>query len=317
MTQKHRHQRGTQHLSALSPEAQLAQEEQTRIQRLKSKIYLSDEEPEEHEEDSPPPASSSSLLTLKFMKKGAGPAASDSDQQDSGDGEDISDHDSQEDSDDEILLGQRSFSSVSKDKQSWKEQIKENNFTKENVKELSSKPVLLKNDSAIQFQRSLVAEAFQHDKGVISDALEFASEKLSVAANEVAKPFVDATLVGWGSWGGHGISEEKLKRKRPFLIPNPNLQDREGVDPSKRKDARLPHVIIREKRDPKQTERKYLLSRLPYPYDNEAQFNAASYLIPVGKEWNPTSTLQKKIAPRISQNLNGLVIKPLPLKRKG
>ena len=256
------------------------------------------------------------------MKRGAC-AVSSTNSEYSSNEEDTSDQDATNDEEEEgersdvEILGQRSFSSSSKAQNTFKKQSNENVLVQEDLKKASLRPVLLKKDATLQLQRSLVAEAFQSDKGLISEEAEFASEKLSIATNETAKPLMDATLVGWGSWGGHGISEDKSKRKRPFLVPNSNVYEREGVDPSKRKDARLPHVIIREKRGSKQAELKYQLDRLPYPYDNETQFNAANYLMPVGKEWNPASILQKKIAPRISQNLNGLVIKPIPLKRKG
>lgn len=51
----------------------------------------------------------------------------------------------------------------------------------------------------------------------------------------------DLTLPGWGSWGGIGIAPKKnvvVKKAKPG----------QGVNEDKRKDAKLKHVIINEKR---------------------------------------------------------------------
>lgn len=407
MTQKHQRRHNTQHLDTISPEALLAKEEHARIQKLRSKVYLSSEEDDEEEdqedkkitedsEDLP----KSSLLSLKFMKRKSislehGSSDSDVDTDDLNEEESDNERneeqsDIEEEDSEDIILGKRSFKNSliekgietsitfqddistaitnlkdnflikkiqkednlvnslkrenefdgvlskksetmdfnkSKDNSNFKNVRKDSESSKridlKRKNDASSlefkREVLLKPEVTIQLQRSLVAEAFENDVGVVTcpnlEELDFAAEKATVSTSELPQPFIDTTLIGWGSWAGCGISAEK-KKKVPRLIPNPDINARTGVLHSNRKDALLPNVIIREKKGSKQAERKYQLDRIPYPYDNEIQFNAANYLVPVGKEWNPESIMQKMISPRISQELKGKIIKPISYKKK-
>lgn len=53
---------------------------------------------------------------------------------------------------------------------------------------------------------------------------------------------VDLTLPGWGSWAGHGSKPPQKLQKRIVKKAPPSEQ---------REDEKLPHVIIRQKRDKK------------------------------------------------------------------
>jgi U3 small nucleolar RNA-associated protein 14 len=94
----------------------------------------------------------------------------------------------------------------------------------------SAAPILLTN-------HDLVKKAFAGDE-VVED---FEQEKQEVIEDEGDK-IVDNTLPGWGSWAGDGISKKQQKRQKRFLTKV------EGVKPEQRKDAKLGHVIINEKR---------------------------------------------------------------------
>ncbi|KAI1320940.1 hypothetical protein EDD11_009263 [Mortierella claussenii] len=144
-------------------------------------------------------------------------------------------------------------------------------------------------------QRDLVARAFANDN-VVS---EFEKEKLETMEADKPKD-VDMTLPGWGSWAGKGAKKKKnvvLKKAQPG----------EGVDVNKRKDAKLTHVIINEKRDKKAA--AYAVTSIPHPFKTWAQYEQ-SLRAPVGKEWNTNATFQKMTLPRITTKL-GKIIDPL------
>ncbi|KAF9426843.1 hypothetical protein BGZ76_002568 [Entomortierella beljakovae] len=144
-------------------------------------------------------------------------------------------------------------------------------------------------------QRELVARAFANDN-VVS---EFEKEKMEIMEAEKPKD-VDMTLPGWGSWAGKGA-----KKKKNVVIKK--AQPGDGVDISKRKDAKLSHVIINERRDKKAA--GYAVTKVPHPFKTWAQYEQ-SLRAPVGKEWNTNSTFQKMTLPRITTKL-GKIIDPL------
>ncbi|RUP47697.1 Utp14 protein-domain-containing protein [Jimgerdemannia flammicorona] len=157
-------------------------------------------------------------------------------------------------------------------------------------------PKMVHAKNALAFsQRELVARAFANDNVVE----EFEEEKRQ-AMEEDAPKEVDLTLPGWGAWSGKGIVDKKnVVVKKP--LPG------EGVEASKRQDAKLKHVIINEKRVKKAT--KYQITTLPYPFQTREQYEN-SLRAPVGKEWNTTATFQKMVLPRVTTKL-GKVIDPL------
>ncbi|KAJ5934287.1 hypothetical protein N7466_003834 [Penicillium verhagenii] len=154
-------------------------------------------------------------------------------------------------------------------------------------------PVLLKN-------HDLVKRAFAGDE-VVED---FEQEKMDTVADEGDK-VVDNTLDGWGSWAGDGVSKKAQKNKKRFLTTE------KGVNPEKRKDAKLARVIINEKRVKKNI--KYMASQLPHQYETKAQYER-SLRMPLGPEWSTKETFQSGTKPRVIVKQG--IIKPMekPMK---
>jgi U3 small nucleolar RNA-associated protein 14 len=130
---------------------------------------------------------------------------------------------------------------------------------------------------------------------------EFEREK-EQEIDEDAPKETDVTLPGWGSWAGAGM-ESKRPKRRFLLPPKPD-----AVDPSKRQDKKLKHVIISEKKDKKFVE-NYQVSKVPFPYQSKDQFEAMTRQ-PIGKEWSTARTFSQNVKPRIIVP-GGLIIDPL------
>ncbi|KAI9261578.1 small-subunit processome [Phascolomyces articulosus] len=141
-------------------------------------------------------------------------------------------------------------------------------------------------------QKDLVARAFAND----NVTQEFELEK-AATIKEQGDQTEDLTLPGWGSWGGKGMKKKK----------NKVMKTTKGIDPLKRKDAKLMNVIINEKRNKKIE--KYEITQVPYPFQTMEQYER-SLRAPVGKEWNTRDTFQKATKPRVLTKL-GTVINPL------
>ncbi|EON66884.1 hypothetical protein W97_06287 [Coniosporium apollinis CBS 100218] len=152
------------------------------------------------------------------------------------------------------------------------------------------KPFVLRNDD-------LVAKAFAGD-AVVAD---FSKGKAATAIDQDEK-VIDNTLPGWGSWTGAGISKrEKARAKNRFVTKQ------EGVRAADRKDARLKHVVINEKRVKKNA--KYLASQLPHPFESREQYER-SLRLAVLPEVVTKETLQDFTKPRVLIK-PGAVIRPL------
>ncbi|GBC07953.1 hypothetical protein RclHR1_07800006 [Rhizophagus clarus] len=151
-------------------------------------------------------------------------------------------------------------------------------------------------DSIAFSQRELVARAFANDN-VIE---EFEAEKQAIIEEDEPKE-QDLTLPGWGSWGGKGVKKPK-KKKLVLAKPLPG-----GIEASKRKDVKLQHVIINEKRIKKA--KKYLSTSIPHPFETYEQYER-SLRTPLGTEWNTQEVFQKVVTPRIITKM-GTVIDPL------
>ncbi|KAF9885783.1 hypothetical protein FE257_012365 [Aspergillus nanangensis] len=151
-----------------------------------------------------------------------------------------------------------------------------------------SVPVLLKN-------HDLVKRAFAGDE-VVQD---FEQEKRDTIREEDDQ-VIDNTLPGWGSWTGDGVSKKEQKRQKRFLTKV------EGVNPEKRKDAKLSRVIINEKRVKKNN--KYLASVLPHQFETKQQYER-SLRMPLGPEWSTKETMQSAHKPRVM--IKQGIIKPM------
>lgn len=124
-------------------------------------------------------------------------------------------------------------------------------------------------------EKIALSQAFADDDVVHA----FSEEKKDVADEEKPKD-LDLTLPGWGSWCGNGLKVPTKKRKR-FTMKTGG---------KKRKDDRLGHVIINEKKD--KAVSAYQVKEIPFPY-MEAKSFAQSIRAPIGKEWNAQSAVNK------------------------
>lgn len=86
--------------------------------------------------------------------------------------------------------------------------------------------------------QDLVREAFAGDE-VVADFIE---EKEGIMREEEGKT-IDATLPGWGSWTGAGISRNQKQRKHSKVHTKVD-----GIPKGNRQDMKLDRVIINEKR---------------------------------------------------------------------
>lgn len=147
-------------------------------------------------------------------------------------------------------------------------------------------------------QRDLVAEAFAGD----NVALDFAKEKRAMIQADAPQE-QDVTLPGWGSWGGKGVRHRQ--KKNPALI-----KKIDGLDPSRRKDFGMEHVMINERQDKKAS--KYKAKDLPFPYTSAAQYEAAMRT-PLGSEWNTRTQHQRLTMPRVTTKMGQRID---PIQRK-
>ncbi|MCJ1317628.1 hypothetical protein MMC15_002953 [Xylographa vitiligo] len=140
--------------------------------------------------------------------------------------------------------------------------------------------------------QELINRAFAGDSVLGS----FAAEKAATALADAPRTLSTA-LPGWGSWTGDGLSNRvrKLTQQRNARDPR-NSTTIPGVDPGKRKDAKLDRVIVSEKRVKKNA--KYLAGELPHPYETRAQYER-SLRLPVGPEWATKEVFQRATMPRV------------------
>ncbi|GAA5962538.1 hypothetical protein JCM8115_002113 [Rhodotorula mucilaginosa] len=146
-------------------------------------------------------------------------------------------------------------------------------------------------------QRELVKEAFANDD-VVAD---FADEKRKEMERDAPRE-EDITLPGWGAWAGKGAKKSKNARKFVKKI--------DGVDAAQRKDAKLNHVIISERKDKKAA--KYMLKDLPFPYTSAAQ-HEHKLRTPMGPEWSTSTILRDQTIPAVLVK-PGVAIRPVDRK---
>ncbi|KNE71558.1 hypothetical protein AMAG_15767 [Allomyces macrogynus ATCC 38327] len=141
-------------------------------------------------------------------------------------------------------------------------------------------------------QQDLVAMAFAGDDVV----REFEDEKDALVESEAPQE-IDMTLPGWGSWGGTTIAPKA----------NVVVKKVAGTAKTARKDAKLGHVIISERRQKKID--KYMATSLPQPFQSKEQYELAMQQT-IGKEWVTAESLRSMTAPKV-QVAAGAVIEPL------
>jgi U3 small nucleolar RNA-associated protein 14 len=152
-------------------------------------------------------------------------------------------------------------------------------------------------EESIISQTDILKRAFAGDD--VED--EFEKEKQAVIADEDEK-IIDNTMAGWGSWVGDGTSKREQKRAKGKV-----LSKQEGIKPENRKDAKLRHVIVNQKRVRKNVD--YLASTLPFPFTNRAEYEK-SIRMPIGTEWNVKRTYQENTKPRVLVK-PGMIVTPM------
>ncbi len=149
-------------------------------------------------------------------------------------------------------------------------------------------------------QMDLIKRAFDGDDVFA----EFEAAKAAEVDADAPKD-IDLTLPGWGSWGGIGIAPP-VGRVIKKALPG------EGIEASARRDAKLAHVIIHERRAKKSA--ALMVSRVPFPFKSVEEYEK-SLSRPAGREWNSTTTFAKKNAPRIQVRV-GSIIDPIKFVKK-
>lgn len=150
-------------------------------------------------------------------------------------------------------------------------------------------------------QRDLLQMAFANDDLV---EREFEEEKQGIIDRDAPKD-QDVTLPGWGSWGGKDVQP----RKRVIKKAQPGI---DGIEETKRQDAKLKFVIINEKRNKKAAQ--YMLPDVPHGFENREQYES-TLRMPLGKEWNTSGTFKNLNMPRIKTKA-GAIIHPLKFVRQ-
>ncbi|KAJ1537752.1 hypothetical protein HK405_014378 [Cladochytrium tenue] len=147
-------------------------------------------------------------------------------------------------------------------------------------------------------RRELMRMAFAGDDAV---AEEFQREKAAAVEMDAPKE-VDLTLPGWNAWAGSGLQPRK----------NVVVEKRKGLEAKKRKDKKLKNVIINEALIKKT--KKYLVETVPFGYQRRDQYEQ-SLLLPLGREWNATTSHHKLIAPKVVTKM-GRIIDPPELPKQ-
>lgn len=106
------------------------------------------------------------------------------------------------------------------------------------------------------------------------------------------------TIPGWGSWGGKGVKKSSKDKSKKFIKHVP------GIEAASRKDAKLAHVIINEKRDKKST--KYLAKDLPFPYTSASQHEIALRQ-PLGPEFQTAGAYRAQTRPAVLVKAGSLI----------
>lgn len=155
----------------------------------------------------------------------------------------------------------------------------------------------------IPSQEELIRRAFAGDD--VED--DFEREKQDVLNEEIPEPEKPVLLPGWGQW-----TNIQKKRGPPswMLEEHDNAKKKREEALKKRKDAKLNHVIISEKRDKKAE--KLHTQTLPYPYTSQEVFEQ-SMRMPIGPESNPLTVVPALIRPEVVKR-SGIIIKPIKLK---
>lgn len=166
------------------------------------------------------------------------------------------------------------------------------------IDDKSDAPVFSFNNAINNQQQEIVKNVFSEN--LEENEEEFAKEKIETINNEVPKT-IETILPGWGDWAGPGLEIKKTQF-------NTIVENKFGIDCTKRKDFGSSHVIINQKSD--DIEDKYK-TNLPYGYNKEEYMSKLN--MPISKELN-TARVYKKILNTVTQNKRGQHIEPFHYK---
>ena len=163
-----------------------------------------------------------------------------------------------------------------------------------------------------QSQEALVNQAFagpdfqadfdKHREGAIEEELGIDGKKSQIIKDVKA---------GWGDWAGPGKEvSEKILSKRDKLIAAAEAEA--ALKKSKRKDAKMPNVILSERRV--KTAAKYKLDETPHPFTTRQEYEQ-SLRMPVGEEWNASHVVRANTKPEVMLRA-GRVVEPAKLSKK-
>lgn len=164
----------------------------------------------------------------------------------------------------------------------------------------SSSRSALPQDLSLLSQEELVRRAFAAD----DVAASFAAAKAAEAAEEAppeAGEVEGAPMPGWGSWGAPKKEPEWVVRARERA----KAKRAEAI--SRRQDAKLEHVIIREKWD--RAGQTFKATSVPYPYDSREAYER-SLRQPLGPATNVDASFRDMTRPEVLKDA-GVVIKPM------
>ncbi|TKA34059.1 hypothetical protein B0A50_00039 [Salinomyces thailandicus] len=165
--------------------------------------------------------------------------------------------------------------------------------------ESNTNPILSKDQQKAAFHR----RAFAGDDVQAA----FKAEKEADMASEDEKE-ISTHLPGWGSWTGSGLSKS-IRKANKRAQHNPLFKHKlpGGIAPEKRKDAKLPNVVISERREKKGG--KYQAPMLPHGFETREQYER-SLRVPVGPEWSTKEVFQRGTRPKVVVK-PGTVVEPI------
>jgi len=155
--------------------------------------------------------------------------------------------------------------------------------------------LLADGDSGEEDNDGFLAQAFNADDVVG----EFDHEKNKVEEDSKPKD-IDNRLFGWGSWTGHGISDEKQTEKMNRFIKKAKVVTR--------KDQGKKGLIIREELAYEGIE-KLQPRDVPFPFTAVKDFEAITRQ-PIGKDWN-TNMAHRSLVKRTVNTKAGRIIRPM------
>jgi U3 small nucleolar RNA-associated protein 14 len=159
-------------------------------------------------------------------------------------------------------------------------------------------------------QRELINRAFAADH-ITEDQLLEEKNADAAADNEVDAEMAALLMPGWGDWAGPSVQPSRRRQRLMDTLAQKKAARQEELL-GQRKDSKIKHVVINEKRNKKFS--KYEAGDIPYPYKTREEYEA-SLRQPLGKEWNTTLMHKAVIKPKVKVK-RGKIIEPIKNKQQ-